>query len=221
MTLALLPCTAPGQDAAVHEVSVSPESPTPRGTWRYRQLRLDTPAICRANEPKDCITNVLLVENHSADTLECAARIIYDGVNNENLSSMTSVRVVLPKETRDVMRDHAKPDVAVTAAVVECKARAAQPLLNVPKECRFQVVDAAQLEAFYPEASRRIAEDGPVDLEFTLEQPQGHATAISVFGSSLSERLDAAAVKYLESVTFSSPCPGTRYQLRVRFKLQE
>ena len=53
----------------------------------------------------------------------------------------------------------------------------------------------------------------------TLEQAQGHASAISVVGSSLSARLDKAAVNYLESVTFSTPCPSTHYDLRLLFKL--
>lgn len=217
----ILSLAALAQDTRYREVSVSPDKPTQSGTWRYRQLQDDTLVVCRYNGPKECVTHELRVENDSGETLECESRMTYDGVNNENLSSMTALRVVLPKQSRNVMNDRAKPAVSLTAATVDCHARAQRPRLNVAKECSFQVLDAPPLQAFYPAAARRLSEEGPVDLQFTLEKTRGHASAISVVGSSLSDRLDNAALKYVENLTFNSPCPPMRYELRVSFKLEE
>lgn len=216
-----LPSPVTKQETAEHEISVSSDRTTPHGAWRYRQLRDDTPVICSFNGTNECITHKLRVENSSADTLECDSRMNYDGVNSENLPSMRALGVVMPKQTRYVMSDRAKPGVSLVDATVDCKARPPRARLNVPKECKFQVLEAPPLDNFYPPAARRLSEEGPVELEFTLEQAQGHASAISVVGSSLSARLDQAAVKYLESVTFSTPCPSTHYDLRLLFKLNE
>jgi outer membrane biosynthesis protein TonB len=60
-----------------------------------------------------------------------------------------------------------------------------------------------------------------VDVEFTLAAARGHASDLKVVGSSLSERLDAAGREFVNAVDFSTPCPGTRYTLRVRFQLND
>jgi TonB family protein len=198
-------------ERADQEVSVSSYRTAPHGTWRYRQLRNDTAVACRHNGPAECIAHKLRVENTSGDTLECKSRLTYGGINNENLSSMTALTVVLPKQTRTIVNDLAKPEVSLSSATVECTARAPRPLLNV--------LEAPQLEKFYPAAALRLREEGPVELSFKLESAQGRASAVSVVGSSLSDRLDEGAIKYVENMTFSTPCPSTTYELRVVFKL--
>jgi TonB family protein len=92
---------------------------------------------------------------------------------------------------------------------------------DTPKECEFQAVAAPRVEDFYPAASQRIGEEGPVELAFKLEDAKGWARDISVVGSSLSERLGQAAVQYLSNAIFSTPCPGTRYEAQVVFWLTE
>lgn len=210
-----------GQGLADQEVAVSADSPTAHGAWRYRRLRNDTPVLCRADEETKCITHLLRVENESGDTLECTSRLTYDGINNENRFSMTARTVIRAKESRNVMSDRAKADVPVVDATVACTARAPRPRLNIPKECAFQVLEALPLEDFYPPAARRVAEEGPVELSFTLTKAQGRASDVKVEGSSLSQRLDEAAVKYVTSMKFGTACPSTRYELRVLFKLDE
>jgi TonB family protein len=221
LLISLLSLPAVGQGTGEHEIFASPETATPNGTWRYRELRDETSSVCGQSNTKQCITYKLRVENTSADTLECESLMSYDGVDSEGLPRKGSVKVVMPKQTLMVMSDWVQADALVLSATVDCKARPRRPRLNIPKECRFQVLQAPMLEDFYPAAARRLSEEGPVEMQFTLEKPQGHASDISVTGSSLSQRLDGAAIGYLESVTFSTPCPNTRYELRVLFKLND
>jgi TonB family protein len=77
------------------------------------------------------------------------------------------------------------------------------------------------MEPFYPPASRRLGEQGPVDVAFTLEKEEAGAADVEVVASSLSDRLDAAAVLYTKSMKFRTACPGTRYEMRVRFQFNE
>ena len=221
LLIALFPAIVMGQSVADNAVSASPESVTAHGAWRFRQLRNDSPVFCRFKGPTECITHKLRVENASGDTLECTSRLSYEGVNNENLSSVTARTVILPRQIRDVVSDRAKPDVPLTGATVDCRTRPPRPMLDIPKECKFQVLEALPLEDFYPPTARRLSEQGPVELSFILAKAQGRASDIGLVGSSLSERLDEAAVKYVKSMKFSTPCPSTRYELRVMFKLDE
>lgn len=215
-----------GQDAGNRQVFVSPDKAVPHGTWRYRQFEDDTPIWCRYQGnvpgPPECIIRMLRVENASGDTLECEGHLTYDGVNNENVSSMFARTVIMARETRVIMRDRAKPDVPLTGAALDCTARAPRSRPDIPKECKFQVLEAPSLEEFYPPTARRLAEQGPVEVSFVLKNAaKGHASDISVVASSLSDRLDKAAVQYVENVMFSTPCPSTRYELRILFKLND
>jgi TonB family protein len=77
------------------------------------------------------------------------------------------------------------------------------------------------VDAFYPELSRRLQEEGPVAVYFRLEQEEGAATAIRVGQSSLSAQLDEAAMLYIANQTFRVACPKHEFRLRVRFRLQD
>jgi TonB family protein len=225
ISLAVLPSLAVmGQDVANRQVFVSADKAVPHGTWRYRQFEDDTPVWCRYQGhvpgPPECVLRTLRVENASGDTLECEGHLTYDGVNNENVSSMFARTVIMARETRDIMRDRAKPDVPLTGATLDCTARAPRSRPDIPKECKLQVLEAPSLEDFYPPTARRLAEQGPVEVSFVLKKAQGHASDISVVASSLSDRLDKAAVQYVESVKFGTQCPSTRYELKILFKLE-
>jgi TonB family protein len=243
LTLLILLASSPssGQDLAAHEVAVSPDIAVPHGTWHYRQLEEVEPPLqdssaslssgprhlctgtllpCPVATRKGLKTHLLQVANASQDTLECTARMSYDGLDVEHIASKEVRRVIEPGETQVVLNDAAAADVPLHSAEVECTARAPLPPLSIPPQCGFQFLEAPPLDQFYPAASQRLGEEGPVTLSFALDQAQGHATDIQVIGSSLSERLDAGAVKYLGSVTFNTPCSGTHYRIKLKFQLR-
>jgi TonB family protein len=203
------------------EVAVSPDRPTPSGTWRYRQFRGAYAVACGPVGAAECVTTTLRVDNASSDTLECKGQLTYDGTDGENRSSVTALAVVLPKQHWAIVKDRAKPAISVISAAAECTVRAKRVRLDTPQECKFHVLHAPKLEEFYPPAAQRLGEQGPVDVAFKLESAQGQASDMRVVGSSLSERLDKAAIEYIASATFSTPCPSTRYEIRVSFQLVE
>jgi outer membrane biosynthesis protein TonB len=136
-------------------------------------------------------------------------------VDHENRPSLTTHNVLLPNQSRVSAKDQTKPG-AQASGTVECAVRASHMRPDTPKECMFQAVAAPRVEDFYPAASQRIGEEGPVEFAFKREDAEGWARDISVVGSSLSERLDQAAVQYLSNAIFSTPCPGTRYEAASR-----
>jgi TonB family protein len=83
------------------------------------------------------------------------------------------------------------------------------------------VIAGPPVDAFYPDISRRLLEEGPVTVYFRLEQAEGPATNIWVGQSSLSAQLDEAAALYIANQTFKVACPQNQFRLRVRFKLQD
>jgi TonB family protein len=198
--------------------SLAAQAQTPEA-YRVTQLRGEKPVYCtRGRVSGDaCVLHALRVENLSNDTLECSARVSYDGVNGEGASSALTRNVVSPKQTREVLRDRARFDVPITDAAVDCTARPPRPPLDTPSECRLKIVEARPLDEFYPADSRRLEEEGPIVASFTLPEAEGLPSDVKVAGSSLHDRLDDAAVEYLKTVKFATPCPGRRYELRVVF----
>ena len=90
-----------------------------------------------------------------------------------------------------------------------------------PAGCRPEITAGPGVEAFYPDLSRKLGEEGPVTVYFRLDQAEGQAMQIQVGQSSLSAELDQAAMLYIANQTFKVACPGNQFRLRVRFKLQE
>jgi TonB family protein len=167
------------------------------------------------------VTHSLQVENRSADTLECFGEVSYDGLNAEGRAGTELPGAFLPHEKRTFLSDRAKPDARITNATVTCNVRKPRERVSVPKGCEFHVLDAPDLGSYYPAVSRRLSEQGPVVLTFVLPSARGTPTGVAVAGSSLFARLDQAAIDYVSQMVFESPCPATRYELLVRFKLED
>jgi TonB family protein len=89
----------------------------------------------------------------------------------------------------------------------------------MPTECRFQIARPVNVSDYYPPASRRLGEEGPVALQFVLTKKEGKPTRIQVIGSSLFDRLDAAAVKAAGDMVFTTACPGRDFRMQLTFDL--
>ena len=111
------------------------------------------------------------------------------------------------------------PDTAVASQDVQCKVREKSPPANIPDGCAFQLVRTVNLADYYPPASRRLADEGPVVVQFTLPQKEGSPVSPQALESSLFDRLDAAAVRAVGDMVMSTNCPGTTFRMLVDFKL--
>ena len=91
----------------------------------------------------------------------------------------------------------------------------------IPAECAFFLDHPGDLSNHYPASSRRLKEQGPVVVAFTLAEREGKASDTAIVAGSLSSRLDNAAIRVMQTLRFRTACPGTRYQQTLHFELGE
>jgi TonB family protein len=189
------------------------------GTWRYRVAVLYQHQLCRKGGKPECARKGVEIDNSSGSTLECDATLELDGVDVDGQSHLQRRGVVPPHRRGPVLQVSLPPATTVKSVTAQCVARAPLPRLDTPAQCQAQIVKTINLEDYYPATSRRILEEGPVALQYTLTNSEGSPTDIRVVGSSLSDRLDAAAVKALSDMGMKTNCPGQPLRLRLMFKL--
>jgi TonB family protein len=213
-------------DAAETTVHVSPQH-AEAGGWTYQLKRDDTLVPCRARQKPRCMTNIIVIDNPSASTLECQAGIRYEGVNNEGQQELTKPAVMQPKQNRAVIRDWAMPDVAIAAHEVHCNLRTPLDVSRLQHHCKAHFDPSGiKLAEFYPPTSRRAAEEGSVIMEFSLSPEEQAPHDVVVVGSSLYPRLDQAAVEAMSrarGATEGAPeeCETARYMFTINFKLTD
>jgi TonB family protein len=219
----LLPAFVNAAETTVH---VSPQH-AESGGWTYQLKRDDTLVPCRARQKPRCITNIIVIDNPSASTLECQAGIRYEGVNNEGQQELAKPAVMQPKQNRAVIRDFAMPDVAIAAHEVSCKQRAPLDMSRLQHHCKAHFDPSGiKLPEFYPPTSRRAAEEGSVTMEFSLSPKEQAPHDIVVVGSSLYPRLDRAAVEAMSRAMGATEgaleeCETARYMFTINFKLTD
>jgi TonB family protein len=209
------PPPAPAQKAVME----SPPNALPTGTWKFGLSRGEQTMPCVLKAAANCNQVKLWVANGSQEPLECTASLQLEGQNNEGESSIQRPAVSRPHTNRAVLTSLVPVETAVYGQDVQCKVRQRPPALIIPEGCKFQLVRSVNLMDYYPPASRRLNEEGPVVVQFTLPKPEGPPVGIQVNESSLFERLDAAAIKAVGDMEMTTKCPGTTYRIVVDFKL--
>ncbi len=210
----------PATAGATDDSGFSEPKTLPTGSWRYRIVRGGTPEPCRYRGKPECVASSIEVDNSSRETLECQSSFALDGVSNEGLSHAEMRGVLLARTRRVMLKTLLPTQTVVKSGVSECTPRAPLPPLPVPKECALQIVRTVNLTDYYPPTARRLSEEGPVAMQFTLKSGEGSPTDITVIGSSLSDRLDAAAVKALGDMVLKTACPERSFRLQLVFKLE-
>ncbi len=186
--------------------------------WYARYLRAPQTVDCLGNAGTQCREQRLEVTSEAKTDLICKTLVpMADGTNDERSIMLPSGR------TKTVAEAFLPSDQSLKLRTVSCDLLPAAPALDPapPAGCRPEVVSGPGVEAFYPDMSRRLQQEGPVTVYFRLDQPEGQAMQIQVGQSSLSPELDQAAMLYIASQTFKVACPGNQFRLRVRFKLQD
>jgi TonB family protein len=194
----------------------------PSGAWSYTLIRDETPRSCGEQKPgKQCVRRTVFVTNGSDEELECKAYIKYEGTDSEGRPQTDAQAVVLKKTIRAVVVSLAETGVNASTFEATCKQRAPLPPLSTDAKCKYEVVKPVNISDFYPPEAQRLDEQGPVTVEFTVPGKAAGPTEVKVVSSSLSARLDEAAVKAVSAMIMSSACKNQRYRLRLNFQLEE
>jgi TonB family protein len=206
----------PAGAAAVSVPAQAPEA----AHWRFSLVRGATagcPGTLKVLK-RECSSVQVIVENTSGADLECIASVTLDD-GKDNATVVKRPGVVLQGRQRPVLNLILPATVSITAHDAQCKARPPLPPLVGTRECMPHLVSGGNLAEYYPPASRRLGEEGPVMVQFTLDRAEGNPVNVEVVGSSLFEHLDQAAVKFVQASVFQAPCPGTTYRIPVNFSL--
>lgn len=192
----------------------------PSGVWSYSLYRDDTPRACGEKNAQDCFVRMLYVLNGSEQSLECSGSISYEGTDIAGHPT-TEYRALVPeKSARGIVISAAERSTNASTFDANCTPRAALAPLDTPPTCKYEVVQPVSISDYYPDASRRDNEEGPVVVEFTLKGKADHPIDAKVVASSLFPNIDAAAIKAVSDMVMSSSCKNSRYRLRLSFKLQ-
>jgi TonB family protein len=193
----------------------------PDGKWSYTLIRDERGRRCGAKLDQECVQRSVWVRNNSSSTLECKAYVAYEGTDADGHLRTESQAVVVEKSLRAVVSSLAARGVAAQTFEAECKPRAPLPSLGTPPECKFEVVKTVDISDYYPAEARRLGEEGPVTLEFTVGNKPGNPRDVKVIESSLSSRLDQGAIQAVSAMVMTSKCRNERHRMRMSFRLEE
>lgn len=191
------------------------------GAWSYTLIRDETPRLCAEKADKRCVRRTVFVTNGSDLELECKAYIKYEGADAEGRVQTESQAVVLRKTIRAVVASNAEEGINAATFEATCKPRPPLPPLKTEAGCKYEVVKPVNISDFYPPEARRLDEQGPVVVEFTVPGKASSPTDVKVAASSLLPRLDQGAVQAVSAMIMSSSCKNQRYRLRLNFQLEE
>lgn len=192
------------------------------GRWSYTLIRDETPRHCGGDKTdKPCLKRTVWVTNGSDQELECKAYIQYEGTDAQGRTQTEAQAIVNKQTIRAVVSSMAQQGVNASTFEAACKPRAPMPPLHTEEGCKYQVVKTINISDFYPDESRQLDEQGPVVVEFTVAGKSTNPTDVKVVASSLSPRLDAAAMKAVSAMVMSSACKNQRHRLRLNFQLEE
>lgn len=187
--------------------------------WPHEYLRGEVIVPCIDNEEDKCIWHRLIVDNQSADTLECSGRITYDSFNREQKITVERKMVVSSHARKAVVGDTTKPEVKAMSHTVQCSVRPPPDGSKLTPKCKPTALTAPS-KLDYPAESRLASEEGPVLIEFSLTDKLAAPTEIAVVGSSLWPRLDEAGVKYVSQFAGATDCKHGRFRVPVTFQLR-
>jgi TonB family protein len=220
LILAFLALDLPAGAAEDIDVRISESHPVEDGQWSYAVTRSADSWSCGKSNQLRCVAQGVTIDNLSGHTLECTLHVDYKMPDGNVLQSFDTPALVLPHEKSSVHRriTYAEPQAEVRS--LSCIAR--PPYQRLPKnaQCNYQM-HGDPLETYYPESALRRSLEGPVVVAFSLVTTSGGASDVRVAESSLVPELDAAAIRFIQAQRFNTNCPGTSFDLRVRFRLRD
>ena len=199
------------------QLAVLAKGAAPDGTWKWELQFWPGNDKCAGSRRQDCGTEVVHIQNDSADVIECLGFVEYKSSRAGKHEFQTRIRA------NDSWSDPIVLDAygyAVKAQNVTCAKYVPEPVLNRPEGCK-AVPSGADLADFYPKESQNIEETGTVRVRLTLPKADGKATDVRIVDRSPYKRLDVAAVKFVKAVTFATTCAPTTFDMGIKFSLAE
>jgi TonB family protein len=207
--------------AVMTDMHLSPEQQTADGTWRYALRRSTNAWPCGTRENKvDCVEQGVYIDNQSKLTLECFVHVDYRNSEGRIVSSFGTPALVMPGTRPRVHSQTTAANLRLEANKVDCKARAPYQRLAKPAGCSY-AMHGDSLESYYPASAMRQSLEGPVIVAFHLDRKRGAAQEARVVESSLVPELDRAALRFISAQRFETKCPGTHFDVLVRFRLRD
>jgi TonB family protein len=202
-------------------VSVSEDHAVQGGRWRSTLKRTAEPWACGTKkQERICVEHSVVIENRSPRTLECFANFVYTPALGGAITDRHVPGLVLPNAAREIRGRVTVSDTKVELAHLYCVERAPYARVRKSADCKYEMFGKA-FETYYPEAAVRQTLEGPVVVSFLLPKRNGAATEVQVAESSLVPLLDTAALRFVTDQRFTTSCPGTRFDMRMRFELRD
>jgi TonB family protein len=212
---------AHGQDRpALVTVATSADHAVDGGSWNSLLKRTATPWACGPNLAAQCVEHTVVVDNQSPQTLECTAAFAVRAGATPSLDGADLPALVLPRSQREIRGPITTTETGVELSHLDCRARPPYHRLKVAAECKYDMF-GKPFEEYYPAAAVSQALEGPVVVAFTLARRNGRASDVAVADSSLIYALDEAAKRFVKDQRFTTNCPGTRFDVRMRFRLRD
>jgi TonB family protein len=206
---------------AMRDVNVSQPQPTASGSWHYVLRRSAQAWSCgEAGSSRMCLEHVVAVSNPSRETLECKLRVDFVREDGSVANAFEGPMLVLPRTSPEIHAAITDERTRAEIAVLDCRARPAyQRVAKIPG-CSYTTM-GKPFETYYPPEAKRRSLHGPVIVAFLLDRREGAASEVTVAESSLVPMLDAAALRFIRDQEFRTSCPGTRFDVLMRFKLRD
>ena len=222
ITVGLLGSTGFGNERpSLETISTSEEHALPDGSWRYLVKRTQRPWSCAvAGKSGNCVEHTLVIDNASPQTLECVVRLEYTAADGTAVSDTAKPVLVLARISQEVHGRVTAADTVARVAQADCAGRPPYARIKKVAGCEYQMF-GNPLESYYPQVAMQTGLEGPVLVEFLLPERNGAALEVKVVESSLVPALDAAALKFVADQRFTTRCPGTRFDMRMRFALRD
>jgi TonB family protein len=221
LTLGLVPIAPAYDRPALVIVSTSEDHAVDGGRWYSMLKRTGTPWTCGTkHEPMECVEHTIVIDNQSPQALECMAGFAYSTPDGTRVIDPETPALILPRSSHEIRGRITAAATQPEVTRLECRARPPYRRLAKPEGCSYEMY-GNPLEDYYPAQAVRLALEGPVTVSFLLKDRSGPPSEVMVVDSSLVPSLDAAAKRFVTEQHFSTRCPGTRFDMRVRFTLRD
>lgn len=206
---------------ALSDVSVSPAHATASGSWHYVLRRSSQAWSCgEGGASRMCLEHVVALTNQSRETLECKVRVNFLREDGSVASTFEGPMLVLPRTSPEIHAAITDDKTRADIAALDCWARAPYQRIAKTAGCSYDMM-GKPFETYYPAEAKQKSLHGPVIVAFLLDQRLGAAKEVTVVESSQVPMLDAAALKFIRDQDFRTNCPGTRFDVLMRFKLRD
>src|SRR5437868_6911412 len=196
--------------------SVSDDHAVDGGAWNSLLKRTASPWPCgTAKAPAQCVEHSVVIDNQSPQTLECTAAFVSQAGVTPALNGPDVPALVLPHTTHEIRGPIVTTEAKIGLSHLDCHARPPYRRLKVDATCKYEMF-GEPFESYYPAAAVTQALEGPVVVAFQLPKKSGRADDVAVAESSLVYSLDEAAKRFVKAQRFTTNCPGTRFDMRMR-----